>query len=74
MAAEPRNTGAWGALAGLRCLDQRPHPLVDEMPHGAFNHSGYGKELAAHGLHGHRLGREFDSPNPQGPLPFIRER
>jgi dimethylamine/trimethylamine dehydrogenase len=23
---------------------------------------------------GHRLGREFDSPHPQRPLPFIRER
>jgi len=23
---------------------------------------------------GHRLAREFDSPHPQYPLPFIRER
>jgi acyl-CoA reductase-like NAD-dependent aldehyde dehydrogenase len=25
-------------------------PIVSEMPHGGFKHSGYGKDLSMHGL------------------------
>ncbi len=47
----PRPRHAGQQEAGLRVrLDQHAHPIVAEMPHGGFKHSGYGKDLSMYGL------------------------
>ena len=40
-----------GGATGLRLRWINAHiPLVAEMPHGGFRHSGYGKDLSMYGL------------------------
>jgi acyl-CoA reductase-like NAD-dependent aldehyde dehydrogenase len=46
-----RACGPDGGATGLRLrVDQHHIPLVAEMPHGGFKHSGYGKDLSMYGF------------------------
>ncbi len=54
-------------------------PLVAEMPHGGFKHSGYGKDLSMYGFEDytrikHVMSPWTDSPPPDAPGPVIRDR
>ena len=53
-ASGPRTTAArcgWPKRLDFGCVWINTHiPLVAEMPHGGFKHSGYGKDLSMYGL------------------------
>ena len=50
----PRTTAArcgWPSALDFGCVWINTHiPLVAEMPHGGFKHSGYGKDLSMYGF------------------------
>ena len=42
---------AWPSRLDFGCVWINTHiPLVAEMPHGGFKHSGYGKDLSMYGF------------------------
>jgi betaine-aldehyde dehydrogenase len=68
--AEPRADHALTARLRLR-VDQHPHPLVAEMPHGGFKRSGYGKDCRyrARGLPvKHVMSTSAESSSPSSAL------
>ena len=47
----PRSSHAHGPRLDFGCVWINTHiPLVAEMPHGGFKHSGYGKDLSMYGF------------------------
>jgi betaine-aldehyde dehydrogenase len=46
-----RSRGCTSKALNFGCVWVNTHiPLVAEMPHGGFRHSGYGKDLSAYGF------------------------
>jgi betaine-aldehyde dehydrogenase len=46
-----RSRGCASKALNFGCVWVNTHiPLVAEMPHGGFKHSGYGKDLSAYGF------------------------